>query len=58
MSHMLIKEKLMPRPLTCYSSNCTALSCVDIDGLDQAEELQRHDANIVFSAMTELGGGQ
>ena len=55
---MLIKEKLMPKPLTCYSSNCTALFCVGIDGLDQAEEPQRHDANMVFSAMTELGGGQ
>ena len=48
----------MPRPLTCYSSNCTALFCVSVDGLDQAEELQRHGANIVFSDMTELGGGQ
>lgn len=55
---MLIKEKLMPKPLTCYSSNCTALFCVGVDGLDQPEELQRLDANIVFSDMTELGGEQ
>ncbi len=44
---MLIKEKLMPEPLTCHLPNITALLCIGIDRLSAA---------IVVSNMTELGG--
>jgi hypothetical protein len=52
---MLIKEKLMPEPLTCHLPSMTALFCTGVDRLDQTEELQRHGADIVVSDMTELG---
>ncbi|HEX6481933.1 MAG TPA: hypothetical protein VF043_24075 [Ktedonobacteraceae bacterium] len=48
----------MLKPRTCHLPNCTALFCVGVDGLDPAEALQCHDADIVFSDITELGGGQ
>jgi hypothetical protein len=56
LSHKLIKEKLMPEPCTCHLPNSTALFCIDVDGLRQAEALQRRGADIVFSNVTELGG--
>ena len=43
---------------TRHLPNCRALSCVGADGLGSVEALQRHDADIVFSDITELGGGQ
>ena len=46
----------MNKQHTCHLPNSTALFCIGVDGLDQAEVLQRHDADIVFSNMTELGG--
>ncbi len=46
-SHTLIKEKLMPEPLTCHLPNITALFCIGRDRLGAA---------IVVSNMTELGG--
>ncbi len=55
-SHTLIKEKLMPEPRTCHLPNMTALFCIGVDHLGQTEALQRHGAEIVVSAMTELGG--
>ena len=44
---MLIKEKLMPEPLTCHLANITALFCTGID---------RPGADIVVSDVAELGG--
>ena len=58
LSHTLIKEKLMFKSRTRHLPNCRALSCVGADGLGSVEALQRHDADIVFSDITELGGGQ
>ena len=55
MSYKLIKEKLMPEPRTCHLPNSTALSYIGVDGLGQAEALQRHGADIVFSNMTKQG---
>ncbi|HEX6484183.1 MAG TPA: hypothetical protein VF043_35510 [Ktedonobacteraceae bacterium] len=48
----------MLKPRTCHLPDCTALFCVGVYGLGQAEVLQRHDADIVFSNITELGGGR
>jgi hypothetical protein len=46
---MLIKEKLMPEPLTCHLPNITALFYIGIDRLGAA---------IVVSDMTERGDRQ
>ncbi len=46
----------MPEPRSCHLPNSTVLFCTGVDGLGQAEALQRHGADIVFSNMTELGG--
>ena len=48
----------MLKPRTCHLPNCTALFCVGVDGLGQAKVLQRHDTDIVFSNIIELGGGR
>ena len=46
----------MPEPRTCYLPHSTALICIGVDRLDQPEALRRHNADIVVSDMTELGG--
>ena len=46
----------MPEPRSCHLPNSTVLFCTGVDSLGQAEALQRHGADIVFSNMTELGG--
>ena len=54
-SHTLIKEKLMHEPRTYHLPNMTALFCIGVDRLGQAEALQRHGADIVISDITGLG---
>jgi hypothetical protein len=56
LSHKLIKEKLMSERRTCHLPNSPELFCISIYGLGQAKTLQRQDADIVFSSMTEMGG--
>ncbi len=46
----------MAEPRTCPLPSMTALFCTGVDCPGQAEELQRHGADIVVSNITELGG--
>ena len=46
----------MSEPRTCHLANITALFCIGVDRLGLVETLQIHSADVVVSAMTELGG--
>jgi hypothetical protein len=46
----------MPKARTCHLPNSTALFCIGVERLGQAEPLQRHGGGIVVAKLAELGG--